>query len=171
MYYVLLFVLLSIACITDVLDRKIPNILVLTILVLGLICSGVNGGAGKVIEYVLKVGLYIMLLYPLFKIGVLGAGDVKLLSVLEGFFSWNGGLSFFCFTWIAAAVVALVKLMAYKDGIEKLVYLFSYLKDVFVLGKWQYYFSDRKEALERGRYVHMTIPMLIALCAYIGGFY
>jgi len=137
----------------------------------GLCFRGAWDGVSGVTEFMISALLYLAMLYPLYKIGVLGAGDVKLLAVLEGCFPRNQGIYYFLAVWIVAAIMAFAQMLMRRDFLERMEYLLVYLKDVARLGKWQFYFQDRKEAFQRGSYVHMTIPMLIALPVYLGGFY
>ena len=57
-----------------------------------------------------KCILTTILLYFVFWIGAIGAGDVKMLGVCAGFFPWNKVLYFLFFALMIAAVIALFKM-------------------------------------------------------------
>jgi prepilin peptidase CpaA len=95
--------LLAIACVTDLRSRKIPNELVLAILVSGWLFALVSTSdawralgmsvAGTALGFGIWIGFYVL--------GVIGAGDVKFFAALG---AWLGpGL-----TWRAALIAAIV---------------------------------------------------------------
>jgi len=120
-----LFGLTGIAAWTDTKRAKIPNVLTVAMLVLGLIANAVRGGwqgaegrplwvwetgtvwlgildgltlalVGAVVAFVLMFILWVM--------GTCGGGDVKLMTAIG---AWLG-LSGFLFVWLATAIVLLV---------------------------------------------------------------
>lgn len=101
----------SVACIRDVRTGKIPNILILIIMAMGMGLGMWNHGLAGAIEYIVRFSVYIAAAYPLYGIGAVGAGDVKLLAGIEGCFVWTEGVV--CLGWIlaAAGALALVKWM------------------------------------------------------------
>ena len=103
------------ACYHDYRYRKIPNLLVVIILIGGF---GVKlyhrdfRGLGAV---ACVVAVTILLLYPFFRWGALGAGDVKLLGVCAGYLSCDKVLYFIFFSLLIAAVISIVYLMIKRD--------------------------------------------------------
>lgn len=102
-------VLVILAAIEDVRSRRIPNVLVAILAVLGLIYSSLTppsfGGALRGIEG-LTTGLVCWL--PFYVFGWLGAGDVKLFAAAG---AWLGPLRSVEGTFIAALLGALVALL------------------------------------------------------------
>jgi len=74
--------LAGIACVTDLLWRRIPNALVISGLCLGIGLNGWNQGIRGLGWSLLGAGLGLALFLPFFALGGMGAGDVKLLAAL-----------------------------------------------------------------------------------------
>lgn len=70
----------------DVRERRIPNLLNLLGLVAAFSIATVSGGTEGLRIALLGCGLALLLLFPLFALGALGAGDVKALMVLGALF-------------------------------------------------------------------------------------
>lgn len=163
------FVLLCIVCIQDVRRGKISNILVTLILVLGgIYCFCLEGWPGLV-NWFAKILLYVGILYPLYKLGAMGAGDVKVLAALEAVFSWKVGFNYFVCVWFLSGVVALLKVLSQRNLVERLAYFFSYARDVIVTGNWQFYHEEREDCLKKDRTVRMSVPFLLGFVLCMGG--
>lgn len=103
----------------------------------------ISGGHKGVLEYLASALLTTILLYFVFWIGAIGAGDVKMLGVCAGFFPWNKVLYFLFFALMIAAVIALFKMYLERNMKDRLYYLGEYLWDVFRCGRWKLYFAGR----------------------------
>jgi Flp pilus assembly protein protease CpaA len=124
---------------------------------------------GTGVTYVLSILLMIFLLYPFFKLGALGAGDVKLLGICAGFLRYDKILQFLFFSLLAAAIFALIKLIRERSVGERLAYLGSYLLDVARSGRWSLYMENEREARRAG--VALAGPILVSVFLYMGGVY
>ncbi len=102
-------VLLLLAAVEDVRSRRIPNVLIAPLAVLGLVYSGLMppslGGALRGIEGLLT-GLICWL--PFYVFGWLGAGDVKMFAAAG---AWLGPMRAVEGTFIAALLGAVVALL------------------------------------------------------------
>lgn len=159
--------MLCAACVQDLRTGKISNRIILLGMAAGFIrCIGM-GGAGAAGMYFARCGVYLAAAYPLFRLGMLGAGDVKLLAVTEGFFSWPDGWSYFVYMLAAAGCFCAVRLAADRNGMERLKYLLSYIRDVALSGKWRLYLEDREGAWPGGNGIHMAVPMMAGFVIYM----
>ncbi len=163
------FVLLCIVCFQDVRTRKISNVLVGFIFVLGGLYGFCLDDWFGVANWIAKVLLYLVVLYPLYKIGVVGAGDVKVIAAVEGMFGWDIGFVCFAWIWVFAAVMALFKLLSQGNAVERLVYFISYVKDVAVTGNWQFYHQERKDGQNKDRTIPVSVPLLMGFALCMGG--
>lgn len=75
------------ACATDVTTRRIPNLITLGGLVAGLVWAGVEHGASGLGISLLGGVTGLLVFLPLYLLGGLGAGDVKLMACLG---AWTG---------------------------------------------------------------------------------
>ena len=120
-------------------------------------------------EYLASALLTTILLYFVFWIGAIGAGDVKMLGVCAGFFPWNKVLYFLFFALMIAAVIALFKMYLERNMKDRLYYLGEYLWDVFRCGRWKLYFAGEREVAGAG--ICMAGPVCCSALMYMGGMY
>lgn len=80
-----LVVLLCVAVLTDIRQRKIPNTLVLVGMSLGLLFAARSGEEGALIASLLGAACGLALYLPFYALGWMGAGDVKLLAMVGTF--------------------------------------------------------------------------------------
>jgi prepilin peptidase CpaA len=97
---------LGVAFLWDVTLRKIPNPLLACLFGSGVLFSYAQNGWGGVGKYLGCAGIVIGMLYVFFCIGALGAGDVKLLAAVAGFFGKESVVTFFMISFSIAALEA-----------------------------------------------------------------
>lgn len=163
-----LIVVLSLAVLFDFKTGKVPN---------GLIFLGLAGGMlrliflsdwGTVFLQLQAVFLPLLLLFPLFRIGVLGAGDIKLFSVIGCFFSLQEELYLIFLSFTAGAILGVFFLWKNRNFRERMYYLFSYLKSILVTGHFELYDSD--VGVKASNYkIHFTLPIFIGVLLHAGG--
>ena len=106
---VLLFLLLAVAVVMDLRSSKIPNLLIITGLVLGLITTN------HIIESI-SVSLFIILIFfPAFKIGALGAGDIKCIAMMSFYLTRYELLWAMFYAFLTAAVYSICKIVYYRS--------------------------------------------------------
>jgi prepilin peptidase CpaA len=101
-----LAILLSIAVVTDVRERRIPNRLTLSGGLLGILLGAVAAGGFPVASLVGAVTALIVA-FPFFALGGLGAGDAKLLAMVGTFVGPAGLLSVVLYGGVAGGLLAL----------------------------------------------------------------
>lgn len=164
-----LCVFLALACGYDYRYHKIPNYLLMLTVVFGVGWRlGTEGIPGAVI-YAGGSVLIMCLAYPLFKIGAVGAGDVKLLGAAAGYLQF-GKIPVFCIiSLLIAAVISLIKMVRKRNFLERMKYLADYLKNVANSGRWKLYQVDERDKMSVS--VCLSGPILVSILLYIGGRY
>lgn len=104
---VLLAALVVGAGVYDVLWRRIPNWLVLPGLLLGLALNASLSGAPGLKQAAIGVGLAFLIYFPMYLMGGMGAGDVKLMAAVAAIAGWRNWLLIFIFSAILGGVIAL----------------------------------------------------------------
>ena len=160
-----LCVLLTAACGYDYRKRRIPNYLIAAAAFLGAGWRFLSEGGGGIFSFGAEAALIMCLLYPFFRIGAVGAGDVKLLGVTAGFLPFEKILWFLFFSMI----FSMVRFMKQKDAKERLEYLLAYLAGVAVSGRWRLYMEDAEERRRTG--ICLSGPVFLSLLLYLGGVY
>lgn len=164
---VLCFMLL-LACCFDYSRHKVPNLLLAGMAAAGLAEAFHEGGAG-VPFYLLKAVIVTGFLYPLFRIGTVGAGDVKLLGVCAGYFPGDRILIFLFFSMLVSAIFSLMKLWKDRNARERFIYLWEYVAEVTRTGRFRLYFEDRGAFRAAG--ICLSGPVLISALLHWGGVY
>lgn len=136
----ILIILLLTAAFFDAKEKRIPNFLTFPVMVIGLILNIINIGLNGVVFsfYGFFIGLAIFFI-P-FALGLMGAGDVKLMAAIGALMGWKFTVLSSLFSAVAGILVVFVYLL-YKKR------LFSYFRKYFVVivrTILKYiYFSDR----------------------------
>ncbi|WP_026145483.1 A24 family peptidase [Pseudomonas asplenii] len=105
---VLLIGLLGVAVASDLLRHRIPNTLVLLGLALGWVGQFHAGGLGGLGDGLLSVLICFALFIPLYAMGGMAAGDVKLMAMVGGFLPFHDALWAALFSLIAGGLCGLL---------------------------------------------------------------
>jgi len=105
-----LLIILLIAVLTDLSQRRIPNLLTFPAMLLGLLAHSYQSGVDGLLFSIggLAMGLGLLLFFYLF--GMMGAGDVKLMGAVGSFLGPPGVSQAFLFTALAGGIYAVVVL-------------------------------------------------------------
>ena len=170
----ILIVLALVLCLAAVLDfykGKIPNILILAGSCYGMIRLLYYQ---DMIRHIPGILFPIIILFPLYKIGVIGAGDIKLFSLLGFHFTFMETIFCIFTAFVTGAVISAISFIRYDNFTERMTYLFSYLKECLSLGYFRYYYLDSKgkrisNIKENQSKIHLAIPIFISVLLRIGG--
>ena len=104
-------IVLIVATVTDLRFQKIPNILTFPVMVIALTYHGVTNGLDGLLFSAAGLALGIGLLILPYLLGVMGAGDVKLMGAVGAILGARGAFIAFLFTGIAGGIYALIILL------------------------------------------------------------
>lgn len=156
---VLLFGFVITATAMDFYRMKISNRLILAGLISSLFLRIGQGGWMELFPYLWNITFPVIALYLFYLSGCLGAGDIKLFSVIGGF------TNFICLTqcmlaaFLVGAVLSLAK-MLYCGNFRSRMYSGGvYLVSLF-LGKYKKY--DRKQE-ENSNLIHFALAIFLGL--------
>ena len=172
MRILIILVLLSfLAAILDYFKGKIPNLLIITGCCYGLIRMIYYHDFLKSIPGIL---FPIIVLFPIYKIGVIGAGDIKLFSMLGFYFTFMETVFCIFSAFVLGAVISMFCFIRYGNFAERISYLVSYLRESFLAGHFRYYYSDASEdpglRFEDGKTkIHLAIPIFLSVLLHVGG--
>ena len=168
-YQSLLLLLLILAVLADLKTDRIPNGFVMFGIIIGVLGSPANGRA--VYRVFMSMFLAFSVLYPLFRIGAMGAGDVKVFIMIGSFMGTKELLSIMVLSFIIGALCSLLKLLSEHNGRERMYYFLSYISEVVKTRQWKIYGEHLAQDYERYRRnkIHFTVPVLFSVALRIGG--
>ena len=106
---ILLFLLLALAVITDLRSNRIPNWLIVIGLVMGIVTTN------HFVESISVFIFIILIFFPAFKIGALGAGDIKCIAVMSFYLTPQQMLWTLFYAFLTAAGYAVCKILYYRS--------------------------------------------------------
>lgn len=116
--------------------------------------------------------ILIAIMLPLFAIGCMGAGDIKLLSILPAYVGIKGSLLIIAGAFIVAAIIGILKLISNRVLVERLYFLMNYINSLRIthtVGKY----DEFPEVLTRKAIpaykIHFMMPVFISVMLWIGG--
>lgn len=150
--------LLSLAAATDIQCYYISNRLIISGLLFGCFFQVSEWGMKGIGVFLINVSIPVILFYLLFLIRALGAGDIKLFSMIGGI--W--GLQVLCATiagsFLIAAFLSFCKILYYRNLISRLRVFKGYICQVLVSGRLLTYpqeFSGNRHI------IHFSVAILI----------
>ncbi len=96
-----LLLVVTLCALTDILEHRIPNVVLFPALFLAFLFNVLLGGIPGLLDCVLGLLLGLAVLFPFYMVGGTSAGDVKLLGVVGAFLGLNGA-------WIAGAATLVI---------------------------------------------------------------
>ncbi len=103
-----LIVLLAAAVVTDLRSHRIPNILLAPALSLALLINTIHGGPDGLVIATGGLVLGVLILLPLYLVGGVAAGDVKLLGVVGSFLGPWGAIIAGLATMMVGAIFGII---------------------------------------------------------------
>ena len=168
---IVLALLLLIAAILDFYKGKIPNVLILAGCCYGMVRIMKDG---NILSSIPGILFPFIILFPLFQIGVIGAGDIKLFSMLGFYFSFMEVIFCIFASFVFGAMISVISFIRYENFLERMTYLFSYLKECLRMGHFRYYYLNSKGEevsvdKERNSKIHLAFPIFISVLLQVGG--
>jgi len=135
----LLLCLLVLAAVEDVRSGKVSNRLIATCLMTGVFVQIYERRVCGVYYFLGNISIPVILLYLLFQMRVLGAGDIKLFSMIGGILTIQELFAIMAYSFIAAGAGAGLYLVVDQQRRQKLYYAGRYLLDFVRTGKIEPY--------------------------------
>lgn len=77
----------------------------------------------------------VLFLFLLFYCKMIGAGDIKVLSILGGFHGWKFSLKVFLIALVYGGIWSIFKLTAHHNWRERFLYFYEYLNEILYIKK------------------------------------
>ena len=99
---------LAAAVVIDCRSQRIPNVLVLSVLVTGLCVRTFDGGAAALLDALGGLAIGLVALLPFWLLGGFGAGDVKLMAAAGAWLGVSGSVSAVAITLLVGGAIGLL---------------------------------------------------------------
>lgn len=160
---------LGIACLWDYSTGKIPNFLQFNLFSIGLIYSFYLDEWRGVLVFLTKLLIIGAILFPVFVLSMIGAGDVKIIALSAGYFPMTKIIWFIFYLMLCAAVIAVAKLVIDKRVRERLKFLANYVRRVKLSRKLEPYHPTYEKQVRSS--IVMSGPVLLSVLLALGGVY
>ena len=111
--WIVLPIILALACYWEIRERRIPNWLTLGAMALGLGAAVIEGGTDGLVDSALGLAVAGGLFLPFCLLGVVGGGAMKLMAAVGAITGWPMVLRVVCDTCVAGGLIA-VAIMAWN---------------------------------------------------------
>ena len=138
-------------------NEKISNRLIVSGLIWGRAFRLLGEGSAGLVHFLVNISIPVILLFLLFQMRVLGAGDIKLFSLIGSFVNLRELISCIVFSFIVGAALSLVKLLLTKQFFVRISDGWCYIIDL-IRGNWTKY-SHR----DTGNVIHFAVPIMVGL--------
>jgi prepilin peptidase CpaA len=154
-----LYAIIIVAVIQDFKYMRISNRLIVVGIVLSVAFGIFLGGMPRIICILLNISFPVIVLYLLYLLGVLGAGDIKLFSVVGGFTNFKTLTGCMFAAFVVAAVFSFLKMLYNKNLGFSLFKGQLFVKEV-LQGNISSY---RKTRAEECNLIHFSAAVFIGL--------
>lgn len=167
MRYMLVLVIALAATCLDITFEKISNECIIFFWLTGLFYQLVTHGIVGGLYFFSGALIPLVILFLLFVFRMLGAGDIKLLSALGGIMGAGAVIKCIAVSFLVGAVLSAAFIVVCGNLRQRLRYFADYFN----------HFANTKEIspyYKPGRQVeniHFSIPILLSVMLYAGGFY
>ncbi|WP_272481970.1 prepilin peptidase [Anaeromicropila populeti] len=148
------------AMVQDIKQSKVSNYFIFSGYICSLIFQIIIGQVNGVKVWGLGVIIPIVCLCLLFYTKMLGAGDIKLFSVIGGFYGADKIIEVMIAAFLVGALLALAKLLYYGILVKRLCYFYHYMKCILIKKERLFYEDYNKK--NTAHTIHFTIPIFLA---------
>lgn len=170
MYSLLIFLLLAVY--HDLKSYKIKNYLIVIGVLTGLIINLIELGLVANYSFLLATIIPIIILFPLFIIKAMGAGDIKLFSIIGSYLGVYPIIKIIIISFFVGGIMSIIYLIRTKSFIKRFVHMKSYITNLIrydqisikTMKKDPYY---QKERDGREGVIHFSLAIFAAFIIYI----
>lgn len=157
--------ILGVAALVDILHYKIPNLCIVAGMAAGLYMTYMSYHIAGIWQVVIQIIVVFAVFYPFYLFHGLGAGDVKLFMLLGCYMDKGQLWNCIAISMLFAGIVALIKIIRFRENRENLLYLGRYIRKVLYTGTFDEY-EVRKYPLNT---VRLSVPTLCSVLLLTGG--
>lgn len=162
-----MYTIIIIAVIQDFCFMRISNRLILIGLAAGGFFQIFIGGPAAFVPFLGNVAVPVIVLYLLFLAGVIGAGDIKLFSVIGGFVHIRQLAVCMILSFVIGAVLSFAKMIRNQNLQLSMYRAFGYFAGLFQ-GEYKTY---RRDLLGDSNLIHFSFAICLGILITKGGWF
>lgn len=161
----LILAVLSAAVWMDFDVYRISNLLLLPAAVAGVGCHIYQNGPGGAWEALAGCLIPFILLFPVYRLSMLGAGDIKLLMTAGVFTGFKGSIFSMVTAFFIGAVISITCMIKHHNFLQRLTFFFHYIFQMKLKHCCQPYYDLKSP--EKGETMHFSICIALGVCVYM----
>ncbi len=161
--YIEASILLLTALISDIKFYKIKNKITMIFVSAGLLTGFGFQRSKGVLNSFLGIVVPFILLFALYAIRMLGAGDIKLFCALGAIFGGKCIIDIMAYSFIAGGIISLVLMVTRRNAKNRFMHFCNYFKMIFLLQSFRPY-TEFEEKTDKGK-------VRFAYAVFIGTFF
>ena len=161
--YIVAVVILTVAAACDFFTKRIPNLLIIIGYVTAFATMLILYGLEEYYIYIIRAFWPIPALFIFYFLKALGAGDIKLFSVISIFCPTFFLIRFIILSFVTAAAWGIVKLLITKELHIKMIGMMGHIKQCMNTGEFSHYVPEGESS-----YICFSVCMLAAFLTDIG---
>lgn len=143
--------LIIMSVIGDIKTYRIRNSIILFFIILGTLTNFLDKGLYGIIFSLAAVMLPVVLMFVLYLLRMLGAGDIKLFSAIGALLGPEFVLRCMAYSFVAGGILAIFIIIKRKNARERVKYLFKYFK-ACLMSRCILDYSDFSDMTDGGRF-------------------
>lgn len=152
----------------DIKEHRVPNKLVFVGIADAFLLCLLDGGVISCARAFISMMVPFVLLFPVYVLGMIGAGDIKFLCMLSVLLNWGQTLYLIFYACVLGSIWSLVRMLRNKSLIRR----FQYFKDYVISFSTQT--GVKKYFSPEGGYedtIAFALPIGISYILHLGGMY
>ena len=149
----------------DIREQRIPNWWCLLACLCGLcmtwFCTPEDQKVWQLLYYLIRLLAVIVIWFPLFRLRMIGAGDIKLMALMAGYLGFGSGAIAILYGFFIGAVLAFLKMLICRNLHQRLNYFFAYIRRLFLTKEALPYYQASRDG--------KTIVIPVGFCL-LGGY-
>lgn len=160
--WLILYIFLLCATILDCHSGRVPNILISTVLLIGVVWYG-SSSCQELFFFVVRVIGFSLPFMFLFFTRMLGGGDVKLIAVIGGLVGVRDGVIIIFLGFFIAAIIAFIRMIRFGILRERIHVFIRYVERIYYGKKIILYPVSKNSQYHR---VRLSLFFLLGACIY-----
>lgn len=152
----------------DIKEHKIPNGWLAVGVTAAFAIQFLNWGISGCIRAVTSMLVLFVLLYPVYGLGMIGAGDVKYLCMFSVLLTWKQAIYMLFYACVLGGIWSLAHMIRTKSMIRRFKYLKNYIMDMVNQKSVKKYFSPEQGYADT---IAFALPIGLSYILHLGGMY